>query len=139
MRVGIDTNLLIRLIVDDDSAQVTAAHRLAREHHLVVTTTALLETEWILRRVLRLDRGQILAGFEGLLGLNSVTYLNRDLIDAAMRAFRTGCDFADALHAASAKGVDVFATFDRTFARRAKALDYLPPVRVLPATGILSA
>ena len=139
MRVGVDTNLFIRLIVDDDSVQSAAVERLAREHHLIVTATALLETEWVLRRVLGLDREQIVAGFERLLGLQTATFLHRELVSTAMRAFRAGCDFADALHAALATGVDVFATFDRAFARRAKPLDYLPPVRTLPVTGILLA
>ena len=139
MKVGLDTNVMVRLIVDDDSPQVAAVHRLAHDHHLIVTSTALLETEWVLRRVLRLERARILEGFERLLGLKTVTFLNREPIEIAMLAFRAGCDFADALHAISAKDIDVFATFDRAFARQAKALDYLPSIRVLPATGILSA
>lgn len=139
MKIGVDTNVLVRLIVDDDSEQSAAVDRLAHAHHLVVTTTALLETEWVLRRVLHLDRNQILAGFERLLGLETATFLHRDLVNVAMRAFSSGCDFADALHAVSATGVDVFATFDQDFARRAAALEYLPSVQLLPATGTLTA
>jgi predicted nucleic-acid-binding protein len=139
MRVAVDTNILLRLIVDDGSAHAAAVERLARAHHLIFTPTALLETEWVLRRVLRLERDQILAGFERLLGLATATFLHRDLVRVAIRAFGSGCDFADALHAVSATGAEVFATFDRDFARRAKSLQYLPPVRLVPATGTFTA
>jgi predicted nucleic-acid-binding protein len=135
MRVGVDTNLLVRLIIDDDSGQAAAVERLAREHHLVVTPTALLETEWVLRRVIRLDRKDIIGGFDKLLRVQTATFLHRNIVIVAMQAFASGCDFADALHALSAADADVFATFDRAFARQARLLDYMPPVRVLPATG----
>jgi len=138
MRVGIDTNALIRMVVDDDSAQVAAVARLVRAHHIVIAPTALLESEWALRRVLGLDRSQIIAGFDRLLGLTTATFLHRHIVNAAMRAFRSGCDFADACHAAAAGSADLFVTFDRDFAQRAKALDYLPAVRLLPRHGYLT-
>jgi predicted nucleic-acid-binding protein len=138
MRVAVDTNVLIRFLVEDDSGQTAAVGRLARAYHIVIPPTALLEAEWVLRRVLGLQRARILAGFERLLGLQGATFLEREAIEMAMRALADGCDFADALHAALATGVDVFATFDRDFARRAKSLDYFPPVALVPARGEFS-
>jgi predicted nucleic-acid-binding protein len=138
MRVAVDTNVLVRLIVEDDSGQTAAVERLARAHHIVVPPAALLETEWVLRRVLGLDRARILTGFEALLGLRGATFLERQAVDAAMRAFADGCDFADALHAMLATDADVFATFDRDFARRARYLEYFPPVALVPVRGDFS-
>ena len=139
MRVAVDTNVLIRLIIEDDSGQTATVERLARAHHVVVAPTALLECEWVLRRVLGLDRTGILSGFEALLGLRDATFLEHEAVEAAMRAFADGCDFADALHAALATEADVFATFDKGFARRAKSLGYFPPVALVPARGEFSA
>ena len=133
MKVAIDTNVLVRIFVRDNSAQAAAVEKLARSHHLIIGPTALLETEWVLRRQVGLERNRIVEGFEMLLGLMTATVLERDRVIAALGAFRSGCDFADALHAAMAPGADVFATFDRAFARRASELEYLPPVRLVSA------
>lgn len=136
MRVAVDTNILVRLLVDDGTSQRAAADRLAREHHLTIAPIVLLESEWVLRSIMGFSRDKVIGGFEKLLGLETATFLQLDVVRSAMRAFRSGCDFADALHAASAASrVDTFATFDREFAQRAKPLEYLPPVRILPLTG----
>jgi predicted nucleic-acid-binding protein len=131
MRFAIDTNILVRIFVDDNTEQRVAVDRLAREHQIVIAPTVLLETEWVLRGGLGLDRDRIVAGFERLLGLRNATFLQRDMVEVAMAAFRSGCDFADALHAASVPAVDAFLTFDRAFVRLASALGDLPPVRRL--------
>jgi hypothetical protein len=89
--------------------------------------------------VLRLDRSRILSGFETLLGLREATFLEHEAVDVAMRAFADGCDFADALHATLVTDADVFATFSKDFARRAKSLEYFPPVTLVPARGQLTA
>jgi predicted nucleic-acid-binding protein len=73
-----------------------------------------------------------------LLGLQNATFLHRDIVDVAMAAFRRGCDFADALHAASAPSADAFLTFDKAFVQRAAALDGLPPVRLLETEAPLN-
>lgn len=138
MRVAVDTNVLVRLLVDDGSAQRAAADRIARDCHLVVAPTALLETEWVLRSAIGLSPQRIAEGFMRLLGLSTMTFLQRDAVDAALKAFQSGCDFADALHAASAAPVDAFMTFDKAFVRRARSLDYLPAVQRLD-TGTAGA
>lgn len=134
MRVAVDTNILVRLFVDDNSAQRAAVARLVCEHQLVISPTALLETEWVLRTVVALSHDRIIEGFEKLLGLSTVTFLQRDAVGSALRAFRGGCDFADALHAATTAPVEAFLTFDREFVRRAASLDDLPAVRLLDTT-----
>jgi predicted nucleic-acid-binding protein len=138
MRVAVDTNVLIRLIVEDNSGQTAAVERLARAHHIVIAPTALLEAEWVLRRVLGIDRAGILGGFEALLGLADATFLEQEAVEAALRAFADGCDFADALHASLATA-EVFATFDRGFVRRAKSLEGFPPVVLVPVRGDFAA
>jgi predicted nucleic-acid-binding protein len=139
MRVAVDTNIALRLLIDDGTAQRAAADRLAREHHLVIVPTVLLETEWVLRSVMRLSREAIVAGFEKLLGLTTATFLQLDEVTSAIDAFRSGCDFADALHAALAENVEAFATLDREFARRAGSFPFPAPVRLLPLSGPFSA
>jgi predicted nucleic-acid-binding protein len=97
-----------------------------------VAHTVLLETEWVLRRSYRFARAEISGAFLGLLGLTNVSCPRPDSVLAALRAFDAGCDFADALHAATAEqGVTELVTFDRHFVRNAAQQPLLPRVRLL--------
>lgn len=131
MRLGIDTNILVRALFDDGSSEVAWVNTLMRENQIVISPTVLLETEWVLRDAYELGRNDVAKALEGLLGTTSVTILQRDAVVRAFGAFRDGCDFADAFHAAFTPGVEAFMTLDRKFARRAETLGIEPPVRLL--------
>lgn len=135
MRIGIDTNVLIRSFVDDGTAQFRAVARLMRENQIVISPSVLLEAEWVLRDFFKLAREKVADAFETLLGAPNVTVLQGDCAVPALKAYRDGCDFADAFHWALAPEVDGFITFDRRFARRAATLGLKPPVQLLTTTG----
>ena len=127
---AVDTNVIVRLVVDDDAAQSKRAATLFNKEFILIPTTVALETEWVLRRVYRLDRSTILSALRKLGGLANVEFENSLALGSALRWYEDGLDFADALHLASSEGADTFATFDAQMKRDAPR-GSSPPVRLL--------
>ena len=113
---AVDTNIVVRLIVRDDPAQVTAAEGLLPDG-IFILSTVLLEAEWVLRSRYRLDAAAISDGFERLFGLAEVELENAQAVADAIAAYRAGAEFADALHVAQSASRP-FATFDKRLAQR---------------------
>lgn len=64
-------------------------------------------------------------------GLPNVIIEQADVVEAAVRHYRRGIDFADALHLAASHACSELLTFDdRGYARRAAKLGLKPPVRI---------
>ena len=65
-RVGIDTNVLLRLFVDDDPEQrkivTNFGSKLNQEYRGVVTLVSLVEMDWALRSQYGFDRRQSMRG-----------------------------------------------------------------------------
>jgi predicted nucleic-acid-binding protein len=128
--IAVDTNVLVRLLVEEEPEQSRRARRLIERNDVLVATTVLLETEWVLRSAYGFDRGSICGAFRRLLGLANVTPAEPAIVSQALDAFEAGVDFADALHLASTPRVEGFHTFDLKLARRARSLS--PKVGVVP-------
>lgn len=128
MRIGIDTNVLVRAFVDDGTAQHRAVGKLMRDHHVIISPSVLLEAEWVLSDTYELSRLQIAQAFEALIDATSVNILKYDAVARALEQFRAGFDFADVLHLALTSEIEAFATFDKRFARRAAKLGLRPTV-----------
>lgn len=131
MRRAVDTNVLVRILADNGSEQAKAARELLLEGTLVVSSTVLLETEWVLRSRFKLDREVRSGLLGGLLKLGTVEVEGRSVVQRALSGFAAGMDFADALHLAGSGECDELVTFDRDFARRAQAAPDAIPVRLL--------
>jgi predicted nucleic-acid-binding protein len=54
--IALDTNVVVRLLIRDDPAQADLAAQLVRGNQVLLTTTVLLETEWVLRSRCRVPR-----------------------------------------------------------------------------------
>jgi len=121
--IAIDTNVLVRLLIVDDSAQTTAARHLARTRRLRILRTVLLETEWLLRVRFGVERAHIQAFFNGLIQTREIEMEDEPIVRKALAGYAAGLDFADAMHAASA-GNTPLQTFDVRFAKRAVRLGY---------------
>ncbi len=135
--IGLDTNVLARYYVEDDSdreaeRQREAAFRLLESGKpLMVCKTVLLEFEWVLRGYYEFRASDIRAVFQHLLSMPHVVIEDRPCIEQALANAETGLDFADALHHASYRQCAGMASFDdRKFARRAKKLGMVPAVSV---------
>ena len=119
MPVAIDTNVLVRFITRDNAAQERAARALFARSVILVGATVVMETEWVLRRSYQYSRDRIASVLDVLLDNEGVVLDEPDRIQAALQAYRKGLDFADALHLTGCGKAEVFATFDRSLARRA--------------------
>lgn len=120
--IALDTNVVVRLLVDDDPGQTRRARTLLERRTGLVTPTVLLETEWVLRGAYGIGRPAIIRALRGMLGLPAVVLGNADAIARALQWFEAGLDFADALHLALSDEAEGFATFDVRLARRARRI-----------------
>lgn len=118
--IAVDTNLLVRLLAEDDPAQAERAARLFAENVIFIPKTVMLETEWVLRHAYEIDRKGILEAFYRLMGLANVKLEDPHVVDVAVSWYTDGMDFADALHLGSSGKVEGFATFDRSLLRKAE-------------------
>jgi predicted nucleic-acid-binding protein len=131
--IALDTNVLVRVMTADDPKQLEVALALMESEALWVCKTVLLETEWVLRFSYELPPEVVQGALRKLLGLPNLQVEQRALVLQALSLYEKGMDFADALHLASSRGAERFATFDRAFAKLAKAeaADNLPEVEWL--------
>ncbi len=123
--IGLDTNVLARLFVEDDITQAHQARefvaaRCTRQEPGFVDRVALCELVWVLASVHDYRRGEIAPVIEKLLSSGDLMLEDEGAVRAALQAFRTGnVDFADALigEVNRLRGCDATATFDRKAAR----------------------
>lgn len=121
--LAVDTNVVVRFLVNDDAAQHRRAVDLFRSHDIWLPKTVLLESEWVLRTAFGFTGPEIGAAFRGLLGLSNVRCEAFPAVAMALDGLTAGLDFADALHLCSCQGASVdegFASFDARFVKRAK-------------------
>lgn len=123
--IGLDTNVLVRLWVEDDPHQAEAARSFVSEHgripaSLRVSDAAILEAVWTLKSVYRYSRKEIATAIRSLLDEPAYALADSDCIRAALEAYRrSSADFGDCLIAAdnTAAGCDFTVTFDRAASR----------------------
>ena len=120
--IALDTNVVVRFLVNDDRAQGRRARDLIARGSVFVGATVLLETEWVLRSAYGFPTTEIGRFFRALLGLPAIATDDPERIARALDGYDAGLDFADALHLAFAGSAGSFATFDRRLARRAARL-----------------
>lgn len=118
---GVDTNVLVRLLVRDDERQFRAARSFVlgeaeRGEPVLVGLLVLVETEWVLRSRYRRTKEEIADAFVALLSAVDIVIEDEASLEIALRRWRSGAaDFADCLIATrhEALGCRGTATFDR--------------------------
>ena len=119
MRITADTNVLVRVLVQDDPEQAQAAMDLLRQADLVaVPVPVLCELVWVLKRLYGLSASDCVAAIEALLA-SSVVVTDRPAVRVGLRVLAAGGDFADAVIAFSGRrlGAERFVSFDQRAAR----------------------
>jgi predicted nucleic-acid-binding protein len=129
--VSLDTNVLVRLVTEDDPAQARAARDHLEGNDVYLAKTVLLESEWVLRHAYDLPRPKIASVFRVVLGLENLVAESAGEAHAALGWYERGLDFADALHLASSGACDHLVTFDRNLAGTASRLKLATAVRLL--------
>jgi len=127
--IAVDTNLLVRILTNDDPNQARRALKILNTDDIFIPKTVLLETEWVLRHAYEIDRSNIINGFQKLLGLSNVNLEDPDTIYQAISWYENKYDFADALHLASSRRCVSFATFDRSLIKKAKQFSSMEMVK----------
>lgn len=122
--IGLDANVLVRFLVQDEPAQAEAARALMAGRTpadpAFIGREVLIETVWVLESAYRQPAAAIAAALVGLLEAEEVVVEAADAALAAAEAYGAGaCDFADRMIAAAAAraGCATLATFDRRAAR----------------------
>lgn len=124
--IGLDTNVLVRYIMQDDVGQSPKAT--ARLDALTVdapgwvSIVCVTELVWVLGGCYGLDRAQLSDAVEALLRTKELRLEHAGALWKALRIYRaTKADFADSLIAccAAAAGCEQTLTFDRAAARHA--------------------
>ena len=122
---ALDTNVLVRCVVLDDSAQLAAARRLLEEciadgQSLFVPVTVTLELEWVLRSSFGFGKHEVVHVLSSLFSAAELSFESERALEVALQLYREGsADFADCLHVALAAqgGETPFWTFDRRAAK----------------------
>ena len=123
--IGVDTNVLVRFLVEDDARQSAEAATLvdraiASGEELFVSHIVLCELVWVLSAAYRVPKAQQVEVLRELLRARHVQFAASDHVRRAIDAFAKGKgDFADYLirEEALAEGCDALTTFDRVLLR----------------------
>lgn len=127
--IALDTNVLARLLLEDEPDQGRRARRLLAEEGAAfwVPVTVVLELAWVLRRS-GLAREAVANALRGLLRLPRMRFQFPDALAAAVQWTEADMDFADALHLALSGKAERFATFDEGLVKQARKAGALPVV-----------
>lgn len=118
--IGLDTNVLVRYIAQDEPVQTALAtkliERFTAEAPGFISTVALVETVWVLARAYKTTKPQILQIIEGLLRARELVIEDAETHYLALAQFAaTPVDYSDAVITQSGRraGCEFTATFDR--------------------------
>ena len=118
--LGIDTNVLVRFLVQDDDTQFEKARRLIKREvsagrRVFVNQLVLLETEWVLRSRYSVQKTQIIEAISALLDADDFQFEDEPSIEEALFIWKEStADFADCLIGAKNRrlGCRATASFD---------------------------
>jgi len=125
--IGLDTNVIVRFLAQDDEVQSRLATRLfarlTREEPGFVSLVVLAEVSWVLARAYKASRAELADAIEGLLRSAEIRIENAEAAWRALGAYQASksAEFADALIAeiAALAGVTRTMTFGRGAAAEA--------------------
>lgn len=120
--LAVDTNVVVRILANDDPEQSPRAVALFERERIFLTKTVLLETEWVLRFSYKLSRETVVCALRKVIGLQQVEVETIGVVTKALDWHEQGMDFADALHLASSTKAIEFATFDEKLIQLAQRL-----------------
>ncbi|MGD0102465.1 MAG: type II toxin-antitoxin system VapC family toxin [Rhodopila sp.] len=126
--IGIDTNVLVRYLAQDDPEQSAIAtelieQRLTSREPGFISVAAMTETSWVLTRAYRLTDKDVASAIERVLQADGLVVQNEQQVFASMIALKDGRgSFADALIGllGAAAGCSRTVTFDRQALRLAE-------------------
>lgn len=122
--IGLDTNVLVRYIAQDDPKQSPKATRLIEsltvEEPGYLSVVSVVELVWVLTGCYASTKAELCQVLETLLRAKGIVVAHADIVWKALRLFREGnADFADCLieRFANEAGCSYTTTFDRDAAK----------------------
>ena len=119
--IGLDTNVLVRYLTQDDPDQTRRANAIVAEsvaagERCFLGAIVLCELTWVLREAYGTSKADLVRTLDLILATRQFEIGGKDLVREALDAYRTGrADFADYLIGASHRhdGCEETVTFDR--------------------------
>lgn len=131
-RVGIDTNVLLRLLVDDDPVQREAVlsfgQGLGAKYLGFVTLISLVEMDWALRRQYGYSKQESISALQKISQIRGVEIQSFEAVIKTIRGVENGNgDFADVLiaHLCLDEGCSHVVTLDRKAAAKIPVMELL--------------
>lgn len=122
--IGLDTNVVIRYLVQDDATQARKANQLLEslipEVPGFINLTTLCEIAWVLKRNYRVRKSALVEIIEGLMTTKQIVVEDVTVAWKALRTYEANrVDFSDAVIAFAnlAHGCDHTITFDKQAAK----------------------
>jgi predicted nucleic-acid-binding protein len=122
--IGLDTNVLVRYIMQDDAKQSALANKLieglTERSPGYISLVAIVEIVWVLESAYDLTRQQVTAALRNLLSVNVFKVDRVAVVASALRAYVEGtADVADCLieRSSALAGCRCTMTFDRAAAK----------------------
>ena len=122
--IALDTNVLVRFLVQDDEAQGKAAadlvEGLTEEDQGFICREVIVELVWVLERAYKMPRTQIAPAIEGLLASRDLVIEEADRVGLALSRYANGgAGFSDRMIVLAAKDAHCssLATFDKTLSQ----------------------
>ncbi len=115
MKIAVDTNILLRVLVQDDPKQAQVATKLLRNAEIIaVCLPCLCELVWVLRRGYQYSPADTSLALRTLLGARNVQ-VNHAAVQAGLNMLDAGGDFADGVIAFEGTwlGGETFVSFDK--------------------------
>ncbi|MCI5115452.1 MAG: PIN domain-containing protein [Candidatus Electrothrix sp. AS4_5] len=101
MMTGIDTNVLVRYIAQDDEVQAQAATAFIEKHcasgeKIFINHTVLCELIWVLKKCYKLSKPKTVAVLERTVNTSQFTFENPQILRQALNDYKDGsADFSD--------------------------------------------
>ncbi|AGF73949.1 hypothetical protein BAnh1_00560 [Bartonella australis AUST/NH1] len=115
MKISVDTNVLVRAVLQNDKKQGEAASKILREASLIaISLPCLCELVWILRRGAKLSKEDVAGMLHDLLATSNIV-MNRPAVEAGLAILEAGGDFADGIiyYDGNWLGGETFVSFDK--------------------------
>ena len=118
--IGLDTNVVLRLLLTDDLAQKTRATKFVQQAkrldtRVIITLAVVLEMEWVLRSSARMNKGEVLNVFNLMLESYDIEIDNEKVLEQALHIYENAAsDFAECLFLSQYQrmGCSTMMTFD---------------------------
>ena len=117
--IGLDTNVLVRYIMQDDPEQSPRATEIVEALESAgsgyVTLVSIVELVWVLSASFELTRSQVAQALDSIVRTKQFKIESADQVVRALRVFKVGkSDFADSLieRSADSAGCEKTLTFD---------------------------